>query len=145
MPKARLILLLLLGLIGREPIYAQISTADSLSTLLSNSTSDSQRLILMDELIDELINSDVKKALTYAEKSLDLSRQIGDQKNEVRALNKKGLLLYETKERSASLEYFEKSERIAAELGMKELQVHNLMSIATVSYTHLTLPTILLV
>ena len=109
---------------------AKNNTVDSLQTVLSNATSDSQRLRLMNELTDELIGIDVKQALFYARKSVTLSQQSGDQSREAKSLNYMGLLLYETSERPNSLDYFEKSELLAKTLGLRELQARNLMSIA---------------
>ncbi len=115
---------------GGHSSYANNISIDSLHSVLSGATSDLERIVLMEELINELVNSDLNEALIYAQKSLDLSRQIGNKEKEVKALNNMGKILHDTPEKLSSLEYFEKSERMADELGLRELQIRNLMSIA---------------
>ncbi len=110
--------------------FAENNSVDSLQTILSNTTDDAERLIILKELTNELSNIDYEQAKIYAQKVLDLSRKMGDQVNEVKALNKMGLMLYESSNRASSLAYFEKSERLANKLELRELQARNLMSIA---------------
>ena len=57
-------------------VDAQTTTLDSLKTLLSSSESDSQRIILLERLVDEMMNIDLNQALSYAQEGLDLSHQI---------------------------------------------------------------------
>jgi len=76
----------------------------------------------MNKLTSKLIEIDLNEALTYAQKALNLTQQREDKEQEANALNNMGLVLYETAERPSSLTYFEKSERIADELGLLRLQ-----------------------
>ena len=122
--------LFLLVFIKSPPTFANLNTIDSLEYALSNATSDSERLSLMDALVDELLNRDVPQALALAQKELDLSRATKNKRAEAIAKNNLGLILYETDERIAALCWFEESEQLAEELGLLELQAHNLMSIA---------------
>lgn len=123
-------LLFSLLIIGSPIAYAQTAEIDSLHALLADVSSDSERLPLMNALISELIGTDLKQAILYSQKALDLSRQIADREQEAIALNNMGLVLYQTADRESSLEYFEKSESMASELGLQRLHPHILMSIA---------------
>ena len=123
-------LTLFIAFLGVHSSYAQVTKIDSLYAELSDANLDSERLPLMDELVNELINIDLKKALALATKALDLSKKTNNKLDKAKALNNMGLVLYETKERPASLKYYEQSEQIAEELGLLELQSLNLMSIA---------------
>ncbi|MFK7932024.1 MAG: hypothetical protein AB8G22_00860, partial [Saprospiraceae bacterium] len=127
----KLVLLLVLLSVGNNSTFAHTTKIDSLHTALSKVTSDSERLTLMLNLIEELINVDLEQALQYTSQALNLSRQLGDRAQEALALRYTGLTLYDTdNERPSSLFYFEESERIAEALNLGKLQVHNLMSIA---------------
>ena len=123
-------LLLLLIFAAIPSTYARTSTVDSLQALLANTTSDAERLILMDQIVDEWISIDLKKALELAKQELDLSQATNNKVAEAVAKNNLGLILYETDERQTALAYFEESERLTEELNLLELQSRNLMSIA---------------
>ncbi len=123
-------LLLILIFVEIPPTYGKTTTVDSLYLVLANATSDSERLTLMDQLVDELFNIDLKQALMLAKKELDLSQVSNNKTAEAIAQHNMGFIFYETDKRLASLAYFEESERIAEELGLLELQANNLMSIA---------------
>ena len=109
---------------------AQTTEVDSLRTVLTAATSDSERVVLMSELSSKLKNIDSKQALILAQNVLKLTQKTNDKEQEVNALYHLGKLVYDTPERDSALVYFEKSERIAEELGLHEMQASNLMSIA---------------
>jgi len=111
-------------------VDAQPTRVDSLKSVLSISEKDSERIIILNELVNELISIDLKEALSFAQNGVDLSRNFGDKKNEVNAIYKLGLVLDETSERDLALKYFEESEQMAEKMGLHELQSNSLMRIA---------------
>jgi len=119
-----------LGLFQPNFIVAQSSEADSLQALLADAPSDSERLILMNKLTKELIDSDLGKAIDNGQKAIDYSQQIGNKEQEVYALRNMGLVIYETSSRPSAITYFEESEKKSEELGLREMQSRNLMTIA---------------
>ncbi len=123
--------LILLLAVGCHSTHAQTVEADSLRTILSTATSDSERIVLMNELSSKLKKVAPKQALTYAQKALKLSRQTNDKKQEVKALYHTGTLLYDSPKRDSALTYFEDGERLAEELGFSELHVNHLIELAT--------------
>ena len=123
-------LLITLSIIVGNIASAQTTEVDSLRTVLTAATSDSERVVLMSELSSKLKNIDSKQALILAQNVLKLTQKTNDKEQEVNALYHLGKLVYDTPERDSALVYFEKSERIAEELGLHEMQASNLMSIA---------------
>ena len=117
-------------ILGGHLTYAQTTEIDSLREVLSTATSDAKRVVLMNELGSKLIYIDIDQALPFTENALKLSRQINDKQEEVKALYNMGRLIDESSDRDAALIYFEKSERLAAELGLQQIQADNLISIA---------------
>ena len=134
-PKGRfrpifIFLILIFSTLGNYSVDAQVTRLDSLETFLAFSKSDSKRIDILDDLVDELINIDLDQAITYAHEALALSRKLNDKEKEVNALYKLGLAIDETTERVTALRYFEESELLAEKINMSELQAKNLMRIA---------------
>jgi len=123
-------LLIIFLALGGHLAVAQTTEIDSLRGVLSTVTSDTERMVLMNELGGKLIDIDIDQALPYAENALQLSRQINDKKEEVKALYNMGKLIDETPKRIDALVYFQKSERLAGELGLRQIQADNLINIA---------------
>lgn len=123
-------LIFLLSFFFTESAYTQVTRVDSLHYRIAHAPSSSERLILMDTLVTELMATDLDLALTHAERALDFSREVGDKENEALALNNMGIVIYETVNRDSSLKYFERSESLAEQLSLYKLQTDNLMSIA---------------
>ena len=71
---------------------AQVSRLDSLETFLAESNPDSKRILILDDLVDELINVDLDRAISYAHEALDLSRIFRYSKT--KSQSSKGLLFY---------------------------------------------------
>ena len=119
-----------MSLSGSTNVFAQATLQDSLEQELYNSKADSTKFRLMLELTDELINIDLTGALNYARKALELSLKMRDKKSEAKASYNYARVSYETDERDKSIDYYIKSEQLAEEQGLKELQVYALMGIA---------------
>lgn len=122
-------LIIILPLLGYHSTNAQSSEAENLLILLSTSTTDSERIALMNELVGKLKSIDSKRALTYAQQSLELSQKINDKEKEVIALYNVGSLMYDSPQRDSAIGYFEDGERIGAEFGFMELQIDHLMKL----------------
>lgn len=127
---SHIVFVILITLSSGSTMHAHCNTVDSLYSELSNTTKDLHRITIMEELVSELINSDLQQALKYAEISLALSKEIEDKEKQAIALNNLGLVLDETDDREKAFVSFKKSLNLSREINLKKLEVNNLMSIA---------------
>src|SRR6185312_8935536 len=68
----------LLSFLSIQFAYSQKSPYDSLELRLAAEKADTQKLVLLKQLVDVAFGIDMQKALAYAKKGVQLSDNIGD-------------------------------------------------------------------
>jgi two-component system NtrC family sensor kinase len=134
----RLLLLLLLLVAGARsaaavglPKNAQSQVVDSLLQLLTQARPDTERVMLLCQVSDQLWTQRTDSAAVYARKALALARRIGYRNGEGEALNRLGAALRESNLAQA-LELFQQSLRIAQATHDRALEAQNLRSIGII-------------
>ena len=98
--------------------------------------------------IQQLRNGKISEAKRYVKIQLKLAKKLNSERGKAKALGNLGIIYNSTYVLDSARYYYEKSCKLWEELGDKgELlsMKNSLIKIEPVSYTHLTLPTILLV
>ena len=130
--------LVALLLAGRPPAVAravppalQSRAVDSLRQLLARPQSDTNRVLLLCQLSDQLWTQRTDSAAGYARKALGLARRIGYRHGQGEALNRLGAALRESN-LARALELFQQSLRLAEATHDQRLKAQNLRSIGII-------------
>src|SRR5688572_7684352 len=83
---------------------SQNLNADSLRRSITIQADDTGKVLTLNHLVSQLIDSDVKLAMLYANQSLRLSEQLGYEKGKASALGSIGVLLMLDGEYNKSIE-----------------------------------------
>ena len=133
-----LVLLLVFLLAGARPAAAvptpenaQSLAVDSLLQLLTQPRPDTERVMLLCQVSDQLWTQRTDSAAVYARKALALARRIGYRHGEGEALNRLGAALRESN-LARALELFQQSLRIAQARHDRALEAQNLRSIGII-------------
>ena len=97
-----------------------------------------------DTLYSSNRRSDYQNNIDYHEKRLQIAQEIGDRSGEGRAYGNLGIAYYSLSEYRKAIKYHKRRLKIAQEIGERsgEGTAYGSLGCASVSYTHLTLPTI---
>ena len=124
----------LIALLTLIPNYTSAQTeemVDSLKYLLLTTDDDGDRIILLNEISNSLIDLDPVESLAYAKQALNLAYKTDDKEQEIKALHHIGVQLYDSADkRDSALTYFVKGEQMAEEFQFKQLQSDHLMRLA---------------
>ena len=130
--------LVALLLAGRPPAVAravppalQSRAVDSLRQLLARPQSDTNRVLLLCQLSDQLWTQRTDSAAGYARQALGLARRIGYRHGQGEALNRLGAALRESN-LARALELFQQSLRLAEATHDQRLKAQNLRSIGII-------------
>ena len=130
-----LMMVLLLGPVSARaaavPAPAQSLAVDSLRHLLARPQPDTDRVMLLCQVSDQLWTQRTDSAAVYARLALALARGIGYHRGEGEALNRLGAALRESN-LARSLELFQQSLRIAKATHDPALEAQNLRSIGII-------------
>ncbi|MCC3151763.1 ATP-binding protein [Hymenobacter sp. BT770] len=110
---------------------AQSLAIDSLRHLLAQPQADTNRVMLLCQVSDQLWTQHTDSAAVYALKALSLARRIGYHRGEGEALNRLGAALRESN-LARALEVFQQSLRIAKATHDPALEAQNLRSIGII-------------
>ena len=127
-------------------VKAQVNL-DSLFGVWNDETkADTSRLKAIYKISwDGYLFSQPDSAFYFAQQEYDFALKVDNKKYMAQALNTQGASFYFKGNYEKALEYYEKSLKIAEEIGDKKgmgSSYNNIGAIYPVSYTHLTLPTI---
>ncbi len=123
---------LLVLALGTRVIHGQVREIDSLNTLLARTGQDTNRVLLMIELVGnyQFFNSDT--AISLAEVALELARKLNFKKGEITAISRQGEVLHLRGELPQALE----AELLAIALSRKhnfpQLEAESLTFLATI-------------
>ena len=113
------------------PPALQSRAVDSLRQLLARSQSDTNRVLLLCQLSDQLWTQRTDSAAGYARQALGLARRIGYRHGQGEALNRLGAALRESN-LARALELFQQSLRLAEATHDQRLKAQNLRSIGII-------------
>ncbi|MFH2140800.1 MAG: tetratricopeptide repeat protein, partial [Bacteroidota bacterium] len=86
-------------------IHSQNSVVDSLEKVLTHS-SDTQRIDILNKLIDNLMYSDTRKSLKYAEEAVSVSLKLKDNRRIMISSSNLGVILFDKGEADNALKYY---------------------------------------
>ncbi len=113
------------------PRDSQSQAVDSLLKLLTQPRPDTERVMLLCQVSDQLWTQRTDSAAVYARKALALARRIGYRHGEGEALNRLGAALRESN-LARALELFQQALRIAQATHDRALEAQNLRSIGII-------------
>ena len=113
------------------PHSAQSTAVDRLHRLLAQPPPDTERVMLLCHVSDQLWTQNTDSAAVYAHQALALARRIGYRRGEGEALNRLGAALRESN-LARALEVFQQSLRIAEATHDRALMAQNLRSIGII-------------
>jgi two-component system sensor histidine kinase/response regulator len=114
--------------------FAQKNEIDSLESLVKMVPSDTNKVFLLNRLVNALREKDNNKALTYAQQAADLAQLLSDKKGLSNAYENLGWILYRSGDYSKSIEISTTALRLAEEIGNKQSVARCEVNIAAIYY-----------
>jgi tetratricopeptide (TPR) repeat protein len=101
------------------PIFAQSKKADSLQTLLKQSTVDTTKVNVMVDIAVEYWASDPEQTIVYANRAMDLAKKIRYRRGEAKSFQGIGIYYWQKNDYVKALANYGQSKKIYEELGDK--------------------------
>lgn len=107
---------------------------DSLESLIGSVPSDTTKVWLLNQLVEQLREKDNNKAYSYAQQATDLAQLLNYKNGQALALENLGWILYRRGDFSKSMEISTKALRLTEELGDRKAIARCLISIAAINF-----------
>jgi two-component system, sensor histidine kinase and response regulator len=124
----------LLTLAFANTAFAQRHVADSLEHLLTTVPSDTNRVWLLNNIVEALREKDNTRALTYAVQAKELAELLNDKRGLARSLENYAWLLYRQGDYTKSLEESAKARALSEALNDKQGIAKSMINIAAINY-----------
>ena len=125
---------LIVTIVCTSAALAQNTAADSLHRLVYSAPSDTNKVILLNELVATLREKDNNRALSFAHDAVDLADSLRFKKGLAAALENLGWILYRKGDYSRSLETSTRALKVSEECADLSLVARCLINIAAIHY-----------